>query len=187
VRDPAGPGDTGQRLFDAGPHHQLVPAGVHHTNTETERPQSILPRPCVVYSGRGLAWARCRRSSDHAAGAALSGPAGRRSATGRRGAIRPHFVSPPPIPALRDLTATGALVQEAPGQDPAGCRGTVLISMASALLIQSRSRRHDGRNSFRSGRGCTPAGQRESHRSYVTSLTSSDAMNHPAAVNSMVI
>ncbi|HEV7827560.1 MAG TPA: hypothetical protein VGP04_01685, partial [Pseudonocardiaceae bacterium] len=28
------------------------------------------------------------------------------SATGRRGPIRPNFASPPPIHALRDLTAT---------------------------------------------------------------------------------
>jgi hypothetical protein len=40
VRDPAGPGDAGRRPFDASPRLQLVPAGVHHTNTETERPKS---------------------------------------------------------------------------------------------------------------------------------------------------
>jgi hypothetical protein len=187
VRDPAGPGDTGQRLFDAGPHHQLVPAGVHHTNTETERPQSILPRPCVVYSGRGLAWARCRRSSDQRCRGGAE--RARRSQVGHR-TSRGH---PPPLRlTAADPRAAGFDRHRRTGSGSArrrSCRmpGTVLISMASALLIQSRSRRHDGRNLFRSGRGCTPAGQRESHRSYVTSLTSSDAMNHPAAVNSMVI
>jgi hypothetical protein len=72
VRGPAGPGDAGRRPFDASPRFQLVPAGVHHTNTETERPNSILPRRCVACSGRCLARACCRRSVSQHAGSALS-------------------------------------------------------------------------------------------------------------------
>jgi hypothetical protein len=107
VRDPVGPGDAGRRPFDANPRLQLVPAGVHHTNTETERPNWILPRRCVVCSGRCLARACCRRSVSQPAGSALR-RASRSQGGHRMCCIRRSFVWLPPIHPLRHLTATAA-------------------------------------------------------------------------------
>ena len=107
MRDPVGPGDVGRRPFDASPRLQLVSAGVHHTNTETERPDSILPRRCVACSGRCLARACCRRSVGQPAGSALS-RASRSQVGCLMRPIRRSFVSLPPIHPLRDLTAAGA-------------------------------------------------------------------------------
>src|SRR4051812_35553466 len=38
LRGPAGPEDPHRHLTDVDPRHQLVPAGVQDTTTETERP-----------------------------------------------------------------------------------------------------------------------------------------------------
>jgi hypothetical protein len=97
VRDPVGPGDVGRRPFDASPRLQLVPAGVHHTNTETERPNSILPWRCVACSGCCLGRPCYRRSVGQPAGSALSWAS--RSQVGRRmRPIRRSFVLPRPDP-----------------------------------------------------------------------------------------
>src|SRR5947208_6260828 len=90
-----------------------------------------------------------------AAGSALSRAS--RSQVGHRTSRThpPQLVSPPPIPALRDLTTTGALVEQAPKEDPAGCREIMLTSMASALLTNSQT--DDARGALRSCR-CPCAG-----------------------------
>jgi hypothetical protein len=108
VRDPAGPGDAGRRPFDTSPRLQLVSAGVHHTNTETERPNSILPRRCVACSGRCLARACCRRSVSQPAGSALSLWGSRRACA----------------PELRDWNAqaTGHEPAPSPSTKPCQCR-----------------------------------------------------------------
>ena len=119
MRVPAGPGDAGRRPFDASPRLQLVPAGVHHTNTETERPKSILPRRCVVCSGRYLERACCRRSPGQRCRVGSEpGQLVRGRPPDVAGPSTPSFVSPPPIHTLRDLTTAGALAEESPRKIP---------------------------------------------------------------------
>ena len=77
--------------------HQLVPAGVHHTNTETERPQSILPvRHVGLFPhGAGRRDSACQRRRVAAEPSQAIGSHGREA----RG--WPRQVTPPVCPEQR--------------------------------------------------------------------------------------
>ena len=78
---PAGPDSAGQSPLTRALVYQLVPAGVHHTNTETERPKPILPQRSIDLCPP-LTWARRREVSLSTHGAVLSRAS--RSQTGYR-------------------------------------------------------------------------------------------------------
>src|SRR5947209_10028480 len=68
---PAGPDSAGQNPLTRALVYQRVPAGVHHTNTETERPKSIVPQRSIGLFAP-LTWADVGRQLVQAAGAVLS-------------------------------------------------------------------------------------------------------------------
>ena len=129
MRDPAGPGDA---------------AGV--VLTQAPSSTNLFPRACITRTlklndlnqdYRGAVWfvsGRCL------ARACYGRSAGRRSQVGHRTsrAHPPQLVSPPPIPALRDLTTTGALARKRLEKIPQ-MPGIMLTSMASALLTKSQA------------------------------------------------